>query len=145
VKIIAKDFVNREEYNAYKHGLRLIPASSKFMLADAKTMDIKLEWDIKDSMSFYLKTRYPDELKVVTKLFDFERDYQMTIFCSNMIHSMIFFRRLMYRFKADEEKFDKVPILFFGKDPIEKCNKTNVPIQDMVYTVTRKENDSGSN
>lgn len=139
VKIIAKDFVNREEYNAYKHGLRLIPASKKIMLADAKTMDVKIQWDISDSMSFYLKTKYPNELKVVTKLFDFERDYQMTLFCSNMIHAMVFYRRLMYRFKGDKEKFDQIPIFFFGKEPIEKCNKTNVSLQDLVYTVTRKE------
>lgn len=138
MKIIAQDFVKREEYNAYKHGLRLIPASSKIMLADAETMDVKMEWDISDSMSFYLKTKYPDELTVVTKLFDFERDYQMTLFCSNMIHCMVFFRRMMYRFKGDDGKFDQIPIFFFGKDPIEKCNKTNVQIQDLVYKLTRK-------
>ncbi|HLP14406.1 MAG TPA: hypothetical protein VK177_20925 [Flavobacteriales bacterium] len=144
IKIIASDFIRREEYNAYKHGLRLIPGSSKLMLAEAKSMDVKIEWDISDSMSFYIKTQYPDELKVITKLFDFERDYQMTIFCSNMIHCMIFFRRLMYRFKGDKDKFDQIPIFLFGKEPIEECNKTNVEIQDLVYTVTRTENKKGS-
>ncbi len=140
IKIIARDFIRREEYNAYKHGLRLIPASTKLMLAEAKSMNVKIEWDIGDSMSFYIKTKYPDELKVVTKLFDFERDYQMTLFCSNMIHCMVFFRRLMYRFKGDKDKFDQIPIFFFGKEPIEECNKTNVEIQDLVYTVTRTDN-----
>ncbi len=138
VKIIAKDFVKREEYNAYKHGLRLIPASSKLMLAEAKTMNVKHEWDISDSMSFYIKTKHPGELKVVTKLFDSERDYKMTLFCSNMIHCMIFYRRLMYRFKGEKDKFDQVPIYFFGKEPIEKCNEKTVAIQDLVYSETRK-------
>jgi hypothetical protein len=137
IRIIASDFVNRDEYNAYKHGLRLIPSMSKLMIADANNMEVQLEWDISDSMSFYLKTKYPDELKVVTKLFDTERDYQMTYFCSNMIHHMIFFRRLMMRFESDKEKFDKIPITFFGKEPIEKCTRVNVGIQDLVYSVTR--------
>ncbi len=140
IKIIASDFIRREEYNAYKHGLRLIPASSKLTLAEAKSMNAMIEWDISDSMSFYIKTQNPDELKVITKLFDFERDYQMTLFCSNMIHCMIFYRRLMYRFKGDKDKFDQIPIFFFGKEPIEECNKANVEIQDLVYTMTRTEN-----
>lgn len=140
IRVIANDFVNREEYNAYKHGLRLIPSATKFMIAEAKTMDIKMEWDISDSMSFYLKTKYPDELTVVTKLFDTEKDFQMTYFCSNMIHHMIFFRRIMLRFKKDKNKFEQFPITFFSKESIEKCNKINVKIQDLVYSVTRVEN-----
>ena len=144
IRIIAKDFVNREEYNAYKHGLRLIPSASKLMVADADKLDVKFEWDISDSMSFYLKTKYPDELKVVTKLFDSDRDYQMTHFCSNMIHHMIFFRRIMMKFENDKEKFEKIPITFFGKEPIENCNKINVEIQDIVYSVTRIDEQNNS-
>lgn len=142
IRIIATDFINREEYNAYKHGLRIIPSASKFMLADAKTMEVKMEWDISESMSFYVKTKFPDELKVVTKVFDADRDYQMTYFCSNLINHLIFYRRIAMKFEKDKEKFEKIPITFFGKEPIENCNKINVGIQDLVYKVTRAEKSS---
>ncbi|MES2396320.1 MAG: hypothetical protein V4549_09970 [Bacteroidota bacterium] len=139
IKTIAKDFVNREEYNAYKHGLRIIPASSKIMFTEVKTMEVKVEFDLTESMSFYMKTKYPDELKVITKLFDVERDFQMTYFCSNLIHHLIFYRRIAMKFEKDKEKFSKIPISMFGKEPIEKCNKINVEVQDLEYTITRTE------
>ena len=98
VKIIAKDFVDREEYNSYKHGLRIIPAASELMLADPKTMEIKIRWNLEDSMSFYSKTKNPDELKIKTKLFDTNRDYAMTYFCSNLISNMVYYRQVsMYK------------------------------------------------
>lgn len=144
IRAIAADFINREEYNAYKHGLRLIPSASKLMLADLETMDVKMEWDLSESMSFYVKTKFPDELKVVTKVFDAERDYQMTYLCSNLINHMIFYRRIAMKFEKDKENFEKFPITIFGIEPIEKCNKVNVAIQDLVYTVTRTERSSNN-
>lgn len=137
IKIIATDFTNREEYNAYKHGLRLIPASSKLMIADVETMNVQFEWDTSDSMTFYLKTKKPNELKTVTKLFDVNRDYQMTVSCSQLIHSMIFYRRIMHRFDSDVNKFTQIPIAFFGKEAIEQSSKSNVIIQDIEHTISR--------
>lgn len=137
VKIIAEDFIKREEYNAYKHGLRIIPATSKLIFADAKTMEAIIEWDLTDSMSFYAKTKSDDELKVVTKLFDPERDYQMTLFCSNLIHHLVYYRRVALKFAKDVEKNDPVLITTFGKEPIDKCNKVNVQVQDLVHSIKK--------
>lgn len=136
MRILASDFINREEYNAYKHGLRIIPASKSFMLADAETSEIKMKWDLSKSMSFYLKTRNPNELTVVTKLFDIERDYSMTSFCHNLIYHMVYYRQLAMTVVKDKGK--KIPITLFGKEPIDKCRKTNVAIQDIEYTVKRE-------
>lgn len=140
IKIIASDFTNREEYNAYKHGLRIIPAVKTIMLGDLKTNEIKVKWDLSDSMSFYLKTKSPNEVKIVTKLYDSERDYSMTMFCSRLIYHLIFYRRLVFKFEKDAIKYQKFPITFFGKEPIAKCNKINVAVQDIEYTVTMTEN-----
>ena len=137
IKLIAQDFTNKEEYNAYKHGLRLIPTSEKLMIAEAKTMKIRFEWDISQSMSFYKKSKNKDELTVVTKLFDTERDYNMTLFCSNLIHHMIFYRKIGFD-RERKNPQEQIPITMFGKEPIEKCNKINVDIQDLEYTVKRK-------
>jgi hypothetical protein len=141
IKIIASDFVNRQEYNAYKHGLRIIPATKAIWFAKSETKEIKVKLDLSDSMSFYLKTKSPNELKIITKLFDTERDYSMTMFCSRLIHHLVFYRRMMLRFKNDAEKYKQFPVTFFGKEPIEKCNKVNVAIQDLEFTITMTEND----
>lgn len=139
IRLFAKDFSNRDEYNAYKHGLRIIPAATKFLLADAGNLDVKIEWDLMDSMSFYLPSKDLNEMTIVTKLFDVERDYHMTNVCSYMIHQMVFYRRIMMKLKGDEDKYRQFEVRFFDKDEIIKCSKTNVEIQDLVYKVTRKE------
>jgi hypothetical protein len=140
IQILALDFSNREEYNAYKHALRLIPAAVKISLADTETSKVNEEWDIKESMSFYSEPKYPEELKVMTKVFDSERDYQMTYFCSNLIHHLIFYRRMMMKFNLDIEKYPQIPITFFDEKLINECNRIRVPIQDIVNTITRIDN-----
>jgi hypothetical protein len=134
IRTIAVDFTDREEYNAYKHGLRLIPASSKLALADPNTLEVQIEWDISQSMSYYTRTKTPGEIQIVTKLFDSERDFKMTLFCSNLVHSLIYYRQLMmYRAKESDAK---VAIRFFDKDEIEDCDKVNVAVQNLVFTLT---------
>ena len=137
IKIIAQDFVDREEYNSYKHGLRIIPATSELMLADAETMEIKLRWNLEDSMSFYSKTKDPNELKINTKLFDTDRDYSMTYFCSNLISNLIFTRQVSIYKEQKIKENKQMAVAFFGKKEIEDCNKMNVEIQDLVYSVKR--------
>jgi hypothetical protein len=137
IEIIAKDFTKKEEYNAYKHGLRIIPASKRLMLADANTMEVKIEWDLSESMSFYLKTKDPNELTIITKLFDSERDYLMTYFCSNLIDQLIEFRKIIFDSNKNKKIDEKCRITFFGKEPIEKCAKINASIQDLVYNIKK--------
>ena len=93
-------------------------------------------------MSFYLRTKSPKELKIVTKLSDRERDYSMTLFCSRLIYHLIFYRRLVFKFEKDVIKYQNFPITFFDKEPIAKCSKINVEVQDIEYTVTMTENES---
>lgn len=134
IKIIAKDFTDRDEYNSYKHGLRIIPALSEFMVADPKTKEIKLKWDLNDSMSFFCKTQNENEVKIKTKLFDSDRDFHLTRFCSNMISNMICTRKVSFYNKDFVEKEEKIAVGFFGKKEIDDCNKINVEIQDIVFT-----------
>lgn len=133
IRMIASDFIDRDEYNAYKHGLRLIPAMQKLMLADPETMEVRFEWDTSQSMSYYVKAKKPGSVRVETKLFDSERDFGMTLFCSNLIYNMVYYRQLMmYKPDDDTEQF---AVHFFGKEEIEDCEKINVPIQNLVFSV----------
>lgn len=138
ILIIAKDFVKRDEYNAYKHGIRLIPATSKVSLADTQTKKIIVELDMSDSVSFYHRTNKKDEIKVSTKVFDSERDFQMICFCSNLIHQLVYFRKISIRKESETIINSSVAIKFFSKDAIDKCSKANVQVNDVVYTVRKK-------
>lgn len=134
IRIIAQDFIDREEYNAYKHGLRLIPASTKMMLADPETMEVQLEWDISQSMSYYVKPKKPGDIRIETKLFDSERDFNMTLFCSNLIYNMVYYRQIMLYRPDDDDINTQIAFHFFDKEAIEECTKINVPIQNLVYS-----------
>lgn len=86
-------------------------------------------------MSFFLKTKMEDEVKIVTKIFDPDRDYQMTYFCSNLISNMVYYRKMAFDSKKDPKS--QIAIAFFGKEQISECHKINVEIQNLVYTVKK--------
>lgn len=133
IKIIASDFVNREEYNSYKHGLRIIPALAQVMIANKQSLSVLKEIDLKESVSFYYKTKDPNEWKMVTKIFDTERDSCMTLFCSKLIYCMVFLRRVALCKKPAKEKEFQIP--FFGIESINNCNKANSDIKDIIWNI----------
>jgi hypothetical protein len=138
LKILATDFSDRDEYNSYKHGLRLVPAMKKFMFADPHTLEPKIEFDISDSISFYKRQKRYDNsesIESVTRVFDTERDYQMTIFCSQLIMSMIEPRRAQY-FKDTIRTDGGLPVRFFDIEAIEKC-ATNAPTIVLTSKMTK--------
>lgn len=89
-------------------------------------------------MSFYYKTKNQIEVKMRTKLFDSERDFQMIRFCSNLISHMILTRKVAFYRNEYIKKTDPIAIGFFGKSEIMACNKVNVEIQDLIFTINRK-------
>lgn len=134
IKLLAQDFVNREEYNAYKHGLRLISKTKKMILASNIENGIFEELDMKNSMTFYLLDKKNSEIREITKILDSERDYLMTRLCSNLIHCLINNRRFYFSGKDVEKTFPQIEIYFFGEKEIKECSKTNVSIKHLVKT-----------
>ena len=135
IRLIARDFVDREEYNSYKHGLRIIPALKELSIVNADTMEPEIKWDLNDSMSFFLKTKMADEVKIKTMLFDPHRDFQMTYFCSNLISNIVYYRKIAFDTKKDLK--GQVVVKFFGKDQVISSNKINVALQNLVYSVKK--------
>lgn len=140
--ILAQDFLKKEEYNAYKHGLRAINSAKSFIISKTDSKGNGIKFDLSESMSYYSKTSNVDELKILTTLFDPERDYKMTLFCSHLIYHMIEYRKISFNKNSPVIKNAKVPITFFDIEEITKCCKVNVKIQDIVYTY--KKHDSSS-
>lgn len=139
LRIIAREFMDREEYNAYKHGLRIMPSITEIMLVPLEFEIENLTFDLRDSMSFYTKMSNREDIKIVTKIFDSNRDYRMTYLCSNLIHQLIFYRRIEMKLLGDENKFSKIKYFFYSEKNIMDFNKTDVEVQDIIFTQTKEE------
>lgn len=137
LKIIAKDFIQRGEYNSYKHGLRIVPALKHFYILNSETQKSILDWDLSDSMTYISLDSKKEEIKFTTTVFDTDRDIKMTLFCSNLISNLILLRKAgLNKFKKDE----KVPILFFDEEEVSNVSKSGVSLQNLVYKMTRIKN-----
>ena len=137
IQFFAKDFSNRDEYNSYKHGLRIVPTINKFIIATAPKMENLLEFDLSNSFSYYGRTE-KNSIKVITKNLDWERDYKMTYLCSDLIHQMIFFRRMAFKFRDDEIRFASFPIKIFSKQCIDDAAKSNIDVQEISFTQSKQ-------
>ncbi|GFZ84342.1 hypothetical protein GCM10011531_13790 [Aquaticitalea lipolytica] len=132
---IAKDFSNRDEYNAYKHALRIFPSFEAIYLLDAETKEVGMKWDISNSLSFQTYDEKKNKTSIKTKLFDSERDFRMTHFCSNMIYNIISFREIVFCNNSKKrEENEKIAIKIFDKESIDKCREYNIEIQNIEFT-----------
>lgn len=116
LKIIAHDISDRREYNCYKHGLRIFPHAGMFQVHNSETGNEILNWDLKDSMTFVHEDEKQKVLNVVTKMFDSERDINMTFLCNNLISNLIMIRRTAL-------KKEKVGIVFLKLEDVERSYK----------------------
>ena len=134
IYLLANDFTKekREEYNSYKHGLRVISVLEKFTISDLETKKNFTTSDLSNSMSFYQKTDNPNEIRFVTKLFDVRRDINMGLLCSNLISNMIY-----YRTNSKDAEF-KMPFIGYSKSLINKLNNTKIKQWDLFWILKRK-------
>ncbi len=135
LKIAAQEYAERDEYNAYKHSMRPIYSTSSFQVINPKTGQELINWDLKDSMSFFVKPDDDCEIKIKTKVFDPLRDYNLTIICSNLIYNMVFFRRIYLRLDADKDKHEEFQVYLFEKGYTHAYTKMNVSSQNHVFKI----------
>jgi len=138
LKTIAQEFIDRGEYNSYKHALRIVPSITHFWILNAETEKSIIDWDLSDSMTFIQPGEDDNEIEIVTRLFDTNRDIELVLFCSNLISNMILLRRAAFQVIKDRER---VPILYFGDKEVKNLNTRGVPIQDLKYKIKK---DNGS-
>lgn len=133
IKIIATDLSDREEYNSYKHGLRLIPATKEFIIMNANTSEELIKFDLSKSVSYYSKTKAPNEVVIKTKNQDTERDIEMTMLCSQLISNIIETRRI--RICGDSmHEGGKTLIYSFEDLIVDKADKARVQAQNFVFS-----------
>lgn len=105
------------EYNAYKHGVRIILGPSYFSLSPTDEPDLVLEWESDNSVKFLEIDRKMGELRLVDKHFDPEQSIKHIQFMTAMLETIISTRlgkwqgqsqvNLMYIPDFDTENFTK--------------------------------------
>jgi hypothetical protein len=135
--ILAKEFADRNEYNCYKHGLRIIPALNFFKVMRADNNDQIANWDLSDSMTYYREDENENKMQFITKVFDTERDLNLLRLCSDLIWNIIKIRDIAFnKLPKISSETASVDVLFFDKDLIKVANKGNIPIQNLRFTTT---------
>lgn len=115
--IFARDFSDREEYNAYKHSLRFYNKSFRLSIGLSGSKDVYSFGTSKDSIT-YLEKQKKDingtkketgNIMRVTKPFDFDRDFRCCLIIDSMIRNIIETRKysLLPELKDKEFSFSK--------------------------------------
>lgn len=133
LRIISEDLSDREEYNSYKHGLRLIPATKGLGFSNSENLNEIFKFDFSKSVSYYSKSKDNNEIIVKTKNQDTERDIEMTMLCSQLISNIIESRRLKLCGDSMQETGETL-IYSFDELTVQKAAKIRVQAQDMVVS-----------
>lgn len=127
---MALDFIQRAEYNAYKHGMRAYPSYEAAYLVNVDTKKAEHEFGLENSVSFHDFNDDSKEVIIETRVLDTKRDIRMTHLASNLIRNMILYRHLILRNSASDTRKsgEKIAIYTFGKDEVAECVATEVEI-----------------
>lgn len=134
IKELAIDFHDRDEYNSYKHTMRAFPNYESIKLINPETLKEELEFDLSNSVSYQKFNDRENETMIKTKLFDPERDFEMTKFCSRLIYNMLELRNIMFNKKNIKNQDEKIAIFLFNESKITELIKHNVDIQDIILS-----------
>ncbi|NJX15392.1 hypothetical protein [Tamlana crocina] len=133
IKTLAIDFSKRDEYNAYKHTMRVFPTFESIHILNSKKLKEELSFDISNSASYQIYNDKEKETIVKTKLFAPERDFKMTEICSRLIFNMFELRSIVFGDRRQKTPNEKIAIVMFNKENIEDSIKHNVKIQDLNF------------
>ncbi len=134
IKVLANDFSKRDEYNAYKHTMRVFPNFSSIHILNAESLKEEINFDLSNSASYQIYNDKEKETIVKTKLFDPERDFKMTKICSRLIYNMIELRSVVFGDRKEKGNNEKIAIVLFNQENIEDSIKHNVEIQDLSFS-----------
>lgn len=131
--LFAKDFSDRNEYNAYKHSLRFYhsPIWLEFgeILDGDKTKPI-LNMNAEDSFTFLCKNQ-DGNIDLRTKAFDPNRDYKMIALCHNLIQNVINLRKRSFFTPNEKAKacmFNKLDLI-----SIKKRKDTFIELKSTIF------------
>lgn len=130
IEVIAKDFSDRNEYNAIKHSIRLLPIMKTWEIITKAGEGRRFSFDLTNSMTF-LREEPDGSLVHHTKMLDTERDFKMSLLVVRLISNLIRGRKTFF-FKQME------PLYTFSEDDYNLANKSDVSIDHLSIRVSSK-------
>lgn len=123
LKQAAKDFVDRESYNSYKHGLRILPLLGEVGKNDPRLVKKFNNQDFSNSFT-YLDDKKSKGLYEVTVTYDPNQDIERIRFMSLLVMNMITMRRIQF-YNEETLIFTK----FSKMDPVERISESHQRIK----------------
>jgi hypothetical protein len=120
--LAAKDFADRSAYNAYKHGMRVLPMLDSFSFSDSESKEKLVSFDLSNSYSYLDIQKDEGFYKEITTTYSVEQDLfkiqVMTLIMANIIESR----------KAKFYDEDTIKVNTFADiDLVEKVNNKHHP------------------
>lgn len=123
--ITAKEFSDRDDYNAYKHGLRLFPTITGLHLSNPLT---SMQINFPDSYAILKKkNKYTHHIKS----FDIDRDIQMIYLCSELITNIITARKKYYF-----PTVQSADLYVYHQHDIDKITRPNLETSSVKFSMT---------
>jgi len=137
LQTFAKDFTDRGEYNAFKHGLRFYNSSSEVSFGEEGAIPTSFgkHEDTITYLEKYAKDQDEKYMRVsrVSKSFDFERDYRMCLVAYELIFNIFYSRKKLI--PEHMEKDNKVTLYFFHELNPFDVKKQNISLFNFSMTV----------
>ncbi|HUI29717.1 MAG TPA: hypothetical protein VLX91_05835 [Candidatus Acidoferrales bacterium] len=95
----AKEFSDRDEYNAFKHSLRILPTLQKVEFGTSESEKPVMALDMSNSMTYLVEEG--ESISFRTKPLDTLRDMRMGLVCSYLISNIVRSRRVHFTKKPE--------------------------------------------
>jgi hypothetical protein len=126
---LAKEFSDRDEYNAFKHSLRLFPIIRFFEFYKQGITDPLLKIDLSNSLTV-LKKGTDDSMVFQIKPLDTVRDYRMCLLCCNLISNIVRSRR------AHFYKGESVSLNTFSEETLPWATESHTKVNPMTIKLS---------
>lgn len=137
--ILAKEFSDRDEYNALKHGMRIFPTVKDVHVKASKEDEWTKLVDMSGSMSYLMKEK-DESLSVHVVPMDTERDVRMTMLCSGLISNIIRTRRAALVDESPTEIF----LVTLDDEILKEYRKPDKPLVKFRFNLKPVDLDEGS-
>ncbi|MCX6256606.1 MAG: hypothetical protein NTW49_01690 [Bacteroidia bacterium] len=131
LSLLAKELADRNEFNSYKHCLRIYPSMSYFSLIAPETNDTILHIDFEKSLTYYSRSENELEHHFTSFTLDSERDINMTSFCSGIIWNIIKLRDAHF----NKSGINKVLTIFWTEDILNELKKYKTLPQHITFNI----------
>jgi hypothetical protein len=141
IQVAADDLASKKEYNAFKHGMRVLHLFKYFKITDKEKQKFELNFDLSNSFTYINFPKDNEEegtkegdIQAVTKGYTPKQDLFKIKLITFLMSGIIESRKMRY--------FGKGKIMeFFEYDILEKLNELRPKTENITYTLHADSND----